>query len=420
MSPQDCSNTSNNGTSNGTGTSNDAKNDEKGHSLQHCRWAFLGLSAIAVKFIKDLLLPREENKQLIHSLSAVGTSGGEERARRWLVDQLPGGAAEAAEIAVFKSYAELLSHGDFDVVYISTPLGLHFDNARDALRSGRNVLLEKPAVVSAGQWRALCDEARLTGTVLMEAMWTRYQPAAQAFRDVVRPRLGPVRRIFADFSLPILPDPYLPADSRFLDWTTGAGALIDLGVYPLTWVDMALSDGDDSDTPPARVIHAHTIPYSTPSGSIDDITTVVLSREADPPCTAVVTVSLSVPGSAVPPHDDRLIVAKNTPSVRIQGEKAEASVAFPPIRADRIHVEHYGKTRVGVDGFELVEDVHRPLHGWGLWYQADVIGRAVLDPKRSGGLVIGEHSTTRVFTWLDQARELAGIHFTPDMEAVNL
>ncbi|KAI1334157.1 NAD(P)-binding protein [Xylariaceae sp. FL0016] len=407
--------------SNSNSNSSNAKNNEKASLPQHCRWAFLGLSDISIKFLRDLLLPRKENKRLTHSLAAVGTSSGEIRARQWLAEHHPGGMAAAADVAIFTSYAELLRHGDFDVVYISTPLGLHFANARDALRSGHSVLLEKPAVVSAAQWRALCGEARKTNTVLLEARWTRYQPAAQAFRDVVLPRLGPIRRIFADFSMPVLPDPYLPANSRYLDWTTGAGALIDLGVYPLTWVDLALNGGDDdSDVPSARVVHAHTQSHSTPSGPIDDITTVVLSREADPPCTVVLTASLSVPGSAVPQHDDRLHVTKNTPSIRVQGEDAEASVPFPPCRADRIHVEHYGSTRVGVDGYEMIEDVHRPLLGWGLWYQADIIGRAVLDPKRSGGLIIGEKSTTRIFTWLDQARELAGIHFKPEMEAVDL
>jgi dihydrodiol dehydrogenase / D-xylose 1-dehydrogenase (NADP) len=387
---------------------------------QHCRWALLGLSAIAVKFVKDLLLPRSENRQLTHEVAAVGTTGGAERARRWLAEQQVAGAER---IAVHESYAQLLQHGDFDIVYISTPLGLHFGNARDAIRAGRHVLLEKPAVLTAAQWGALGALARDEGVVLMEAMWTRYQPAVGAFGDTVLPQLGPVRRIFADFSLPILPDPALPKESRFLDWRTGAGSLVDLGVYPLTWVDLALSNGDsDSDSDSVRVVHAHTIKHQTPTGPIDDLTTVVLQRDS-PPCIAIVTVSLSVPGSAVPPHDDRLVVSKNTPSVRIQGEQAEASVDFPPIRADCIHVEHYGTARVGVDGVERTEDVRRPLHGWGLWYQADVMARLVLERRswqKGQGLVIGDKQTARVLSWLDQARHLADIRFSPELEAVAL
>lgn len=382
---------------------------------QNCRWAFLGLSAIAVKFLKDLLLPRAENAQLTHSLVAVGTTGGEARARTWLAEQrVPG----ADGVRVYTSYAELLQHGEFDVVYISTPLGLHFGNARDALRAGRHVLLEKPAVLRAAQWRALADEARRAGGVLMEAMWTRYQPAVRAFDETVRPQLGAVRRIVADFSLPILGDPALPPESRFLDWRTGAGSLIDLGVYPLTWVDLALGPPDTAapGAPLARVVHAHTQPHATPSGPIDDLTTLVLRRD-DPPCTAIVTTSLSVPGSAVPPHDDRLVVGKNAPAVRVQGTLAEAAVAFPPIRCDAIRVEHYAPPRVGLDGGELHDEVRRPLHGWGLWYQADVIARAVLAGDK--GLVIGEHSTHRVLTWLDQARDLANIRFPPELEAVD-
>ncbi|KAL1613551.1 hypothetical protein SLS56_012254 [Neofusicoccum ribis] len=383
---------------------------------QNCRWAFLGLSAIAVKFLKDLLLARADEAQLTHSLTCVGTTGGEARARAWLAEQrVPG----AGEVRVYTSYAELLLHGDFDVVYISTPLGLHFGNARDALRAGRHVLLEKPAVVAAAQWRALGDEARRAGVVLMEAMWTRYQPAVRAFEETVRPQLGAVRRIVADFSLPVLGDPALPRESRFQDWRTGAGSLYDLGVYPLAWVDMALGPPDAASpgTPLARVVHAHTQPHQGPHGPVDDVTTLVLRRD-DPPCTAIVTTSLSLPGSAVPPHDARLVVPKNAPAVRVQGALAEAAVPFPPIRCDVVRLEHYAPPRVGADGFELHDEVRRPLHGWGLRYQADVIAHAVLAGEK--GLVIGEHSTHRILSWLDQARDLAQIRLPPGLELIDL
>lgn len=82
---------------------NDDNNNKR--PAQHCRWAFLGLSAIAVKFPKDLLLPRSENSQLTHELVAVGTTGGEERARVWLAEQQ---VLVAERVAVYMLYGDLL------------------------------------------------------------------------------------------------------------------------------------------------------------------------------------------------------------------------------------------------------------------------------------------------------------------------
>ena len=197
-------------------------------SKPHCRWALVGLSAIAVKFVKDLLLVQDGGISAVtHEVVALSTTGTKERAVEWLSElKVP----EVENVAIFTSYRELLELGDFDVLYISTPLGAHYSNTWDAISHGRNVLLEKPAVINREQYERLATYAKEKNVVLMEAIWTRYFPAARKFGEEVVPRLGPIRRIFADFSLPLLDDPYLPASSRFLDWSTGAGSLMDLGV----------------------------------------------------------------------------------------------------------------------------------------------------------------------------------------------
>ena len=214
--------------------------------------------------------------------------------------------------------------------------------------------------------------------------------------------------------------------------------LADYGQYPLTWVDMALNPlpvheplqssslALSTQLPEAvsvEVLHANTIFHETHTGPIDDISTIILKR-AEPPCTAIVTATLSVPGSAVPHHDDRLLVKKNTPSIRVQGTKAEASIEFPPIRPEIINLMHYGSDRVDKDGRELYESLTEPVYGWGLWYQADVIGELVWRRKYTKidsqeitrGVVIGEQGTLRVLGWMDKARSLAGIKFSSQLE----
>ncbi len=71
-------------------------------------------------------------------------------------------------------------------------------------------------------------------------------------------------------------------------------------------------------------------------------------------------------------------------------------------------------------GFEVEETVEAGVHGWGLWYQADVLAGEVLGRRERGGggvgLVIGEAETVRVLGWLDRIRELAGITFGDRLE----
>jgi hypothetical protein len=77
-----------------------------------CRWAFLGLSAISEKFVRDLHLPPESQKAVSHKLVAVSTSKSIARARKWFKQQE---VPEPEGIQVFPEYRQLLEQGDFDV-----------------------------------------------------------------------------------------------------------------------------------------------------------------------------------------------------------------------------------------------------------------------------------------------------------------
>jgi len=87
-----------------------------------CRWAFLGLSAIAENFIADILLERPDDDPIAHELVAVSTTDLKERATTWLIDhEVP----SASKVALYTSLEEMLAKGDFDIVYVPTPHPLH-------------------------------------------------------------------------------------------------------------------------------------------------------------------------------------------------------------------------------------------------------------------------------------------------------
>ncbi|CAH0044293.1 unnamed protein product [Clonostachys solani] len=373
-----------------------------------CRWALLGLSNIAKTFLDDLTIPQDGTIQ--HIVSCVSTTSSKEKAQQWLAERSnlnPGG------VKIYTTFEEMLQGGGFDVVYISTPHPLHYAHAKAAIKHRRHVLVEKPATMNKAQFETLSELAKSAGVVLMEAMWTRYLPVVQYLQEIL-PQIGKVKRVFSDLSVPIA-DEDMPRSSRLLDKQAGAGAMLDMGVYALTWVDLAFNG-----SPSTKVAFAQTIPYDSGKDLIDDINTVVLNSGEDGGQVAIVTTSMTLPGSTK--HSDKLAVDKVAPSVRIEAENAQVSIPFPLIRPQELHIEWYNKDRLNGDGSEVRETVSKPVErGWGLWYQADVIAGEVQKRGASRGqgtgLVIGGDETVRVLGWMDTARILSGIVYDDALEA---
>ena len=171
---------------------------------QTCRWAALSLSSIASVFLPDLL--SQEDAQFEHELVAASTTGSNERAQKWFKDhKIP----QADSVAVYNSWKLMLQEGDFDIVYISTPHPLHYEEILEAIRCQRNVLVEKPATMNAAQYQKCVEMAEKQKVVLMEAMWTRYLPATKYFKDELLPRIAHERGVYSDFSSQIVDQAFL-------------------------------------------------------------------------------------------------------------------------------------------------------------------------------------------------------------------
>ena len=350
------------------------------------------------------LLGRED-AQFEHKLVAISTTGSNERAKKWFKDnKIP----DPESIIVYNSWQAMLQEAAFDIVYISTPHPLHYEEILKGLELKRNILVEKPATMNAAQYRRCIELAKRQGVVLMEAMWTRYLPATRYLVEELLPRIGKVRRVYSDFSFPIV-GPDLPETSRFLDKTAGAGALLDQGVYALTWADLALNGVEFSET---SVVHSSSSSVPGRPGEVDDINTIILANKS---ASGIITTSMTVPGSSKPPFYIRLAAKKAAPSVRIEATEASIAIPFPPIRPEELHVQWYGSTHLSDDGTEKNETIKKPVSGWGIWYQADVIATAVF--KNQPG-VVGADESLRVLEWMDEARRQAGITYDEKLEQV--
>ena len=380
-----------------------------------CRWAALSLSSIAGVFIPDLLQQHPGSRSIEHRLVAISTTGGAERAASWLKDHK---VPDIDDVTVYHSWEQMLEKADFDAVYISTPHPLHYEHVKKALECKRNVLVEKPATMNRPQFGKLADLARKQNVVLMEAMWTRYLPAARYFKDELLPKIGNVRRVYADFSFPIV-SPDMSHSSRFLDKKAGAGSLLDQGVYALTWVDLALNGHNVRGT---KVVHASSMSVPGVKGDVDDINTVVLNQSGNPQATAIVTTSMTLPGSSKPAFYVRLQAKKAGPVVRVEATKASVAIPFPPIRPQELHVQWYDDEHLDEQGVEKDEVISKPVEeGWGMWYQADVIVERIaarVSENTTAGEVIGMDESLRVLGWMDEARQQAGISYDQEAEAL--
>ncbi len=129
------------------------------------------------------------------------------------------------------SYEALFADDDVDIVYVASPHSHHAAMAIAALDAGKHVLCEKAFAVDAAEARRMVDAAGRNDRFLMEAMWTWFIPlVVDLRRRVLDGDFGELKVIEADFGLPVH-DP----DGRHRRLDLAGGALLDLGIYPITF-----------------------------------------------------------------------------------------------------------------------------------------------------------------------------------------
>ncbi|MEL6537515.1 MAG: Gfo/Idh/MocA family oxidoreductase [Bacteroidota bacterium] len=179
------------------------------------RWGILGTGKIARKFVADLAPTSGE-------AYAVGSRQ---------LEKAEGFAREFQIQKAYGSYEDLAADPDIDVVYISSPHSGHYEHTLLCLNAGKNVLCEKPLAVNAQQVSEMIALAKEKNLFLMEALWMYFLPTfRQTQRWIAEGQIGEVTMIRAEFGFP---PPYDPS-SRLFNPALAGGALLDIGIYPLT------------------------------------------------------------------------------------------------------------------------------------------------------------------------------------------
>jgi predicted dehydrogenase len=238
--------------------------------MSNFSWGILGPGGIAQAFAKDLTFIEG------HTIGAVGSrsiANAEKFANTF------GGTA-------YGSYEELVADSSIDAIYVATPHPAHHDNVILALNAGKPVLCEKPFAVNAKQAQAMVDAAAKNKVALMEAMWARFLPHYAKVREIVASGvLGPILSIHADHGQRLADQ----GIARLVDPQLAGGALLDLGIYPISFAHMILGNPTSITSKAVmtdRGVDAQTsMIFSYDNGAQAVLTTTMIEQT---PCRAVV------------------------------------------------------------------------------------------------------------------------------------
>lgn len=333
------------------------------------KWGIMATGGIATTFVKDLLNdPKSRDvDDVTHEVVAAASSSSKSRAETFFKDCGVPGSPKA-----YGSYAELVADPDVQIVYVATPHSHHFQNAMLALEAGKNVLCEKALTVNASQAKKLVAKAKEKNLFFMEAVWTRYFPLSIKIRELIRSgEIGTVYRVIADNSFNTSkPDGSLQFDdsNRMVNTNLAGGALLDLGIYSLTWLFQTMYHLQDDKEAPKVVASMNK--YRT---GADENTTLVLSFPQHK------QMGIATTGLRAASDIDGQGTAG--PAMRIQGSEGEIQVAAPayrPLQYRVIRKAQPGKLEV-VD-CPIPQDKARNW-GHGMFWEADECARCLRDGK---------------------------------------
>jgi len=137
----------------------------------------------------------------------------------------------------YGSYEDLCRDPKIDFIYVATPHSAHFENVKLALNNGKHVLCEKAFMLNEKQAKEVFKLAEEKNLLLSEAMWTRFLPLGFKLKEILASNvIGDVNMVTADLSFNI------SWKDRIQNPELGGGALLDIGIYGLTFASMILGD----------------------------------------------------------------------------------------------------------------------------------------------------------------------------------
>ncbi|KAI2462983.1 NAD(P)-binding protein [Annulohypoxylon bovei var. microspora] len=347
--------------------------------LPTLRWGIIATGLISSWFVQDLVLDRKDPKAK-HIIQAVGSSS-LDKGKVFVEKHLPGQSPK-----IYGSYEEVYADAAVDIVYIGTPHAFHKKNCLDAISAGKNVLCEKAFTLNSKEAREVFEAAKEKGVFVMEAMWTRFFPLTLTLLSLLHEEkvIGEVHRVFCDFSLN-QNIASLGPESRLKNPALGAGSLLDIGIYSLTWGILGSDGGIGENAQTTEIVAKQTL-----DNGVDIATSALLLY----------------------PNGNQAIVTSSS--------SFKTNPVFCSIQGSQgyIDIEGFASapqsfTVYSSDGASKKYEFERP--GKGFYWEADAVALDIATRKVQSDIMPWAE-TLRVLGILDEIRRQGGAKFPQDVE----
>lgn len=354
-------------------------------------WGILGAGGISSFFVHDLILNNTKaDKKFVHVVRSIGSSD-LAKGQRFSEKNIPLVADNAGVVPKVQHYDEFFANKDIDIVYIGTPHSFHKRQALEAMKNGLHVLCEKPVTVTEESAKELVDAAKKYGVFFMEGVWTRFFPSIEQLQKLIfkDQALGDIKRLVMDFGYDADVE-NLPPTSRVRDKNLAGGALLDIGIYNITYARILLDEKLGDNATPFEVKSFQTIDAQD---GVDFVSSLLIKYENGKQ--AILTCSNWS-------SDDG-------PYLTLEGSKGKVQMwSHNPACPKKYKVTFRDKSKQPIE--------YEDNSGYkGFIYEANAIAEDILHNKKIENLIMPWDESLLVMRIMDQVRKESGLIY-PDIE----
>lgn len=194
--------------------------------MKKYNWATLGCGVIA----NELAQAMEIRGQKLYSVANRTYKKAVEFADKYGIEK------------VYKNIDEVFEDENVDIIYISTPNNTHISYLRKALAAGKHVLCEKSITLNSEELAEAVALAKKNNVILAEAMTIYHMPIYKTLNEKIRSgelgKLGLIQMNFGSYK-------EYDMTNRFFNRNLAGGAMLDIGVYALSFVRWFMSSCPD-------------------------------------------------------------------------------------------------------------------------------------------------------------------------------
>jgi predicted dehydrogenase len=325
--------------------------------MKKLNFAILGAGSIANAMAKTVLGMDSVAPYAVASRDA-------EKARRF--------AEQYGFQKAYGSYREMIGDPTVDLVYIATPHSHHAEHMRLCIEGGKNILCEKAFTRTAKEAREVLAYAKQKQIFVTEAIWPRYMPMAKTIQSFCASgKIGAVRALTCNLGYPVA------HVERVMEPALAGGALLDVGVYTLTFASIVLEDDIREMTSSAvmneKGVDAQgSVSLIYANGCAASLFFTVLSPTdrtgaiyGDDGYALVDNIN-NFQSLRIFDKEHRLVEEILCPP-QITGYEYEVQAAVDAIRAGALECQEMPHEKT-IRMMELMDDIR---HGWGMWYPGE-------------------------------------------------